>query len=97
MSAAQQRRVQRVAPWLLLGTFLLLWQGACLVFNVSDFILPSPSAIVTSLFEYWDVIAGHAWRTFWTTMVGFGLAIIVGVVLGLLMGSSSWRTPPGIR
>ncbi|MGO4810506.1 ABC transporter permease [Cupriavidus sp. 2MCAB6] len=88
MSAARQRRVQRVAPWLLLATFLLLWQGACLVFNVSDFILPSPSAIVSSLFAYWDVIAGHAWRTFWTTMVGFGLAIVVGVVLGLLMGSS---------
>lgn len=88
MSAARQRRVQRVAPWLLLATFLLLWQGACQVFNVSDFILPSPSAIVSSLFAYWDVIAGHAWRTFWTTMVGFGLAIVVGVVLGLLMGSS---------
>jgi NitT/TauT family transport system permease protein len=88
MSSLQAKRVQRVAPWVLLGAFLLLWQGACLVFDVSDFILPSPSSIVTSLAEYSGVIAGHAWRTFWTTMVGFGLAILVGVVLGMLMGSS---------
>ncbi|SDO85275.1 NitT/TauT family transport system permease protein [Ralstonia sp. 25mfcol4.1] len=88
MSSLQAKRVQRVAPWILLGACLLLWQGACLVFDVSDFILPSPSSIVTSLVEYAGVIAGHAWRTFWTTMVGFGVAIVVGVVLGMLMGSS---------
>ncbi|KAI3592402.1 Hydroxymethylpyrimidine ABC transporter, transmembrane component [Cupriavidus sp. U2] len=88
MSSLQAKRVQRVAPWVLLGACLLLWQGACLVFDVSDFILPSPSSIVASLFEYAGVIAGHAWRTFWTTMVGFGVAIVVGVVLGMLMGSS---------
>ncbi|TWG83927.1 NitT/TauT family transport system permease protein [Cupriavidus gilardii J11] len=88
LSTQQQRRVERVAPWLLLAACLLLWQGICMAFDVSDFILPSPSAIVTSLFEYWSVIAAHAWRTFWTTMVGFAVAIAVGVVLGLLMGSS---------
>lgn len=88
MTSTQAKRVQRVAPWLLLGAFLMVWQGACLAFQISDFILPSPSAIVGSLAEYSGVIAGHAWRTFWTTMVGFGLAIGVGVVLGLLLGSS---------
>jgi len=88
MSSLQAKRVQRVAPWILLGACLLLWQGACLVFDVSDFILPSPSSIVASMVEYGGVIAGHAWRTFWTTMVGFGVAIVVGVVLGMLMGSS---------
>ncbi|AEI75856.1 Riboflavin transport system permease protein RibX [compost metagenome] len=88
LTSAQERRVQRVAPWLLLAAVLLLWQGACMAFGVSDFILPTPSAIVASLVEYAGVIAGHAWRTFWTTMVGFGVAIAVGVLLGLAMGSS---------
>ncbi len=88
MSNPQQRRVERVAPWLLLAAVLFLWQGVCIVFNVSDFILPSPTAIVMALVDYWDVLAGHAWRTFWTTMVGFALAIVVGVLLGFLIGSS---------
>lgn len=31
---------------------------------------------------------GHAWRTYWVTMVGFGIAIVVGVLLGFVIGSS---------
>ena len=33
-------------------------------------------------------LAGHAWRTYWVTMAGFGIAIVVGVLLGFLIGSS---------
>jgi ABC-type nitrate/sulfonate/bicarbonate transport system permease component len=35
-----------------------------------------------------DVIAAHAWRTYWVTMAGFGIAIVVGVLLGFVIGSS---------
>lgn len=88
LTSARDRRIRRVAPWILLGAVLLLWQGLCMAFGVSDFILPSPSAIVGALAGYGGVIAAHAWRTFWTTMIGFALAIGVGVLLGLAMGSS---------
>ncbi len=60
----------------------------CRVFAVSDFIFPAPSAILASLIEYFPVIASHAWRTFWTTMVGFAISIVVGVLLGFVIGSS---------
>eukprot|EP01032_Pedospumella_encystans_P011546 gene11546-13419_t len=62
--------------------------GLCRAFNVSEFIFPSPSRIAQQTIEYRDVIAGHAWRTFWVTMVGFGIAIVVGVLLGFIIGSS---------
>ena len=38
--------------------------------------------------EHKEVILAHAWRTFWVTMVGFAIAIVVGVLLGFLIGSS---------
>ena len=79
---------ERFAPWLLLAAILLLWQGICSVFQVSDFIFPSPWRIAQAMAEFHQEILGHAWRTFWVTMLGFGLAIIVGVLLGFLMGSS---------
>ncbi len=79
---------ERFAPWLLLAAILLLWQGICSVFQVSDFIFPSPWRIGQAMAEFHQEILGHAWRTFWVTMLGFGLAIIVGVLLGFLMGSS---------
>ena len=76
------------APWLLLAAVLLLWQGICSAFNVSEFIFPSPARIWSQLVEFKGEIAKHAWRTYWVTMAGFGLAIVVGVLLGFLIGSS---------
>ena len=82
------KQVERWAPWLLLVTVLVLWQIICSAFAISEFIFPSPWRIWTQLLEYRTLIAGHAWRTYWVTMAGFGLAIVVGVMLGFLVGSS---------
>jgi NitT/TauT family transport system permease protein len=72
----------------LLLAFLLLWQGLCSAFGVSEFIFPSPARIWEALLEYRSEIAKHAWRTWWVTMLGFGIAIVVGVLLGFVIGSS---------
>lgn len=79
---------EKFAPLILLIAIIALWQVICSLFNVSEFIFPSPIQIVYALFDLWGAIMGHAWRTFWTTMVGFGLSIAVGVVLGFIIGSS---------
>ncbi|BEU95861.1 ABC transporter permease [Acidovorax sp. DW039] len=83
-----KKTVERWSPWLLLAATILLWQIICSAFNVSEFIFPSPWAIGTQLVEFGGVIAGHAWRTFWVTMAGFAIAIVVGVLLGFVIGSS---------
>ena len=82
------RQLERWSPWLLLVVVVLLWQAACTLLQVSEFIFPSPVRIWKQLLEFRGVIAAHAWRTFWVTMAGFGLAIVVGVLLGFLIGSS---------
>jgi NitT/TauT family transport system permease protein len=78
----------RFAAWFLLLAILLLWQAICSMFDVSEFIFPSPLAIGGALYDYAGPIAGHAWRTFWVTLAGFALAVVVGVLLGFLLGSS---------
>lgn len=88
MNYRAQQLFQRFAPWLLLVAILLLWQLLCSALQVSDFIFPSPWSIAQALVEHHQAILGHAWRTFWVTLVGFGIAIVVGVLLGFLMGSS---------
>jgi len=82
------KTLQAWSPWILLVATLLLWQGICSAFNVSEFIFPSPARIWSQLLEYKGEIAKHAWRTYWVTMLGFGIAIVVGVLLGFLIGSS---------
>jgi NitT/TauT family transport system permease protein len=82
------KQLEAWAPWLLLVAVILLWQLICSAFNVSEFIFPSPARIWEQFIEFKGEIAKHAWRTFWVTLAGFGLAIVFGVLLGFLIGSS---------
>jgi NitT/TauT family transport system permease protein len=79
---------QRWAPWLLLLLIVALWQAICSAFHVSEFIFPSPARIAEQIVEFRGEILKHAWRTFWVTLLGFGLSIVVGVLLGFRIGSS---------
>lgn len=88
MSTPRRKLVERASPFVLMAIIALLWELVCRVFEVSEFVFPAPSAIWARLVEFHTVIAAHAWRTFWVTMAGFGIAIVVGVLLGFLIGSS---------
>ena len=85
MTAVQR---ERWAPSALLVAVLLLWEAICRGFGISEFIFPAPSAIASKFIDFAPLIAGHAWRTFWVTMVGFGISIVVGTLLGVMVGSS---------
>ena len=85
---AKKHKLEPMAPWIALGGILLTWELSCRVFSVSEFIFPSPVGIVLSLFEFAGPITNHALQTFWTTMVGFSIGVVVGVLLGFIIGSS---------
>jgi NitT/TauT family transport system permease protein len=94
-TAAPRRRVrlgrrqrEQLAPWLLLAALLVVWELVCRLLDVSEFIFPSPTRIVAQLVQFAPEVGKHAWRTFWVTMVGFAISIVVGTLLGLLIGSS---------
>ncbi len=80
--------VYRYPALLLFFVLILAWQGICVIFKVNEFIFPSPWQIIQSLIEFHSVILKHAWATFWTTMIGFLISIIVGVFFGFVIGSS---------
>ncbi|WP_119153663.1 ABC transporter permease [Caldimonas tepidiphila] len=84
----KNKQMERWSPWLLLLAILAVWQAVCSGFGVSEFIFPSPLRIWEQFLEYRGEILKHSWRTFWVTMLGFGLAIVVGVLLGFVVGSS---------
>ena len=82
------KTLERASPFVLLIMLVGLWQLACTVFAIPEFIFPSPLLIAQALGEFTGPIAVAAWQTFWVTMVGFGLSIVVGVLLGFLVGST---------
>jgi NitT/TauT family transport system permease protein len=80
--------VERLSPWLFTICLFVLWEGACRVFKVNPIVLPAPSVIFLAMAQYWQVLARNSLVTLWTTMAGFGLALIFGIVLGLIIGWS---------
>lgn len=68
--------------------FFVAWEVLCLIFNVSDIVLPRPSQILVTLWTRFPAIWPHAVQTLYTTLVGFALGIAIGVLLGILIGSS---------
>jgi NitT/TauT family transport system permease protein len=82
------KQIERWSPLVLLMVLVALWQGVCVLFAIPEFIFPSPTQIAQAMGEFSGPIAEAAWKTFWVTMVGFGISIVVGVLLGFLVGSS---------
>ena len=77
-----------LAPWVAGLALLLVWEAGCRLFAVPPFILPTPSASVGALWAYLGPIAFNAVFTFWVTLLGFAIAVAVGLVLGVLIGAS---------
>ncbi len=82
------RTLERWAPVVTAAALLLLWELVCMLFSIADYIFPSPLTIAHALAEFAGPIGEAAWKTFWVTMLGFAIAIAVGVMLGFLVGSS---------
>ena len=82
------KTVERWSPLILLAAVLLLWQGIVASLGIAEFIFPSPWQIAQQFIEFKAPLIEAAWKTFWVTMLGFGLSIVVGVLLGFLVGSS---------
>jgi len=79
---------ERWAPLLLAAALVLLWQLVVVMFQVPEFLFPSPWQIAQQFAEFKGPLLAAAWSTFWVTMIGFGLSIVAGVLLGFLIGSS---------
>ncbi|MGE6605568.1 ABC transporter permease [Halomonas sp. NPDC076908] len=80
--------IERLAPWIAVVALVIIWEVTVRVFDVPSFIFPSALETAQALVTYSGPIAMHSWQTFWTTLIGFGLGVAVGLVLGFIIGSS---------
>jgi NitT/TauT family transport system permease protein len=65
-----------------------LWELLARALEVPRFILPLPSEIFSRTIEVLPVLWDHALVTLWEIGVGFTAAVIGGILLGILVGSS---------
>jgi len=62
---------------------LLCWEAAVRLFGIRSFILPAPSAIILEIMRTPKYLAFNGLYTLWSTLVGFGLAVVLGVVMAI--------------
>lgn len=63
--------------------FFVLWEVFCDVFHVRAYFLPPPSAVFQEIWTAPDWYFFQSMYTLGTTMLGFGLALVVGVVAAI--------------
>jgi NitT/TauT family transport system permease protein len=82
------QRLEAAMPWLFVAGFLLVWELACIILQVPSFVLPRPSVVWIALETQIEPILDNSWATLVRTLAGFALAVVLGVLLGLAIGSS---------
>lgn len=87
MNLTQKQKIT-LAPWVFTIGFFLFWELGCRLFKVSPYILPPASTVVVAMWDYRAQLLFHSAHTLWMTLAGFGIAVIFGLVLGLVLGAS---------
>jgi NitT/TauT family transport system permease protein len=84
------RVVRIVLPVILLAIGLLAWELVVRISAIPPYVLPAPSAVLTTLFKDWAVLSRSLATTLLTTLEGFLAASIGGIALALLFNLSKW-------
>jgi NitT/TauT family transport system permease protein len=85
----RRKTLRRVLPWVVILGLFLFWELFVRIFEIEQFVLPAPSAIFASGWQWRWPILDNAWQTLWTTVVGFFIAVVVGLLAGIALGSST--------
>src|SRR6202008_2429182 len=78
--------IKVVSPAAFTLVLFLSWEIVCKALDVPLTILPAPSDVFGALWQYRKPIADNSWVTLWTTLAGFLIATVFGLVLGIAVG-----------
>ncbi|MEP0250824.1 MAG: hypothetical protein ABJD83_23105, partial [Roseobacter sp.] len=94
MSAYQQkrerldRRMRLIMPISALMLAVMAWEFLVWYNEVPHYLIPAPSLIAQTLWTEGPSLLGSAWFTVKLTLMSLGLAIVGGVLLGMLFALS---------
>jgi NitT/TauT family transport system permease protein len=78
----------RLAPWLYTIGLFIAWELAVRASGLPHTILPTPTRVFEAIVQYWSPIWKNSLQTLYTTTVGFIIAVIAGLGIGLFIGWS---------
>ena len=78
--------IRVVSPALFVIVLFLVWEAVCKALDVPLTILPAPSDVFGALWQYRKPIWDNSFVTLWTTLAGFAIATVFGLLLGIAVG-----------
>jgi NitT/TauT family transport system permease protein len=77
-----------IYPLIGIAAILLAWQFYTHVFAINRIVLPSPLDILDASLTHWKDLLRESWPTFLESVLGFLLAVIVGIPFAVCVASS---------
>ncbi len=68
--------------------FLLVWEALVWINDWPNYVMASPSDLPAAYTQFWELFLIGSWQTLWRTVAGLGLAVVFGLLLGMIMGFS---------
>lgn len=75
-----------ILPAAVIFIILLLWQLIVMVYKIPKYILPAPLMVLEALIEERELLWSHTLVTLGEALIGFVLAVFLGIISGILMG-----------
>ena len=79
---------QIYVPILAIVIFLLFWEALVWVNGWPNYKMASPSDLWPAFWRFKGLFLTFGWETLWRTVAGLMIAIVVGVLFGMIMGFS---------
>ena len=79
---------ERLAPWVMTLALIAAWWLLIYLFDIKSFILPTPWETLQAIYKFRYPLFLHGMSTLATTLIGFVAAVVFGLALGILVGSS---------
>lgn len=77
-----------VFPLLGVAVIVVAWQAYTHVFAISRIVLPSPLDILDASIANWGALLRESWPTFFESVLGFLLAVVIGIPFAVCVASS---------
>jgi len=75
-------------PILLIALLLVIWELVIVVFRIPPYLIPAPLDVVKQLILEWPKLFRESLLTTYATLGGFGLSILFGIPMALLIAYS---------
>jgi NitT/TauT family transport system permease protein len=77
-----------IYPLVGVAVIIVAWELYIWAFGISRIVLPSPSDIYHASVVNWRILLTESWPTFLESMLGFGLAVVIGIPIAVCVANS---------